>query len=45
MNRLTALAVTSYSSMYSAGVPLQNTCRFASFHTSNDQWSRTSTSP
>ena len=39
---LTARAVTSYSRQYSAGVPDQNTDRLASFHTSNAQWSRTS---
>ena len=38
----TAAAVTSYSLRYSSGVPDQNTSRLASFHTSNDHCSTTS---
>jgi hypothetical protein len=38
----TAATVTSYSVRYSDGVPDQNTSRFASFHTSNDHCSTTS---
>jgi hypothetical protein len=34
---LTARAASSYSRKYSAWLPVQNTSRFASFHTSNAQ--------